>query len=130
MVSDEKNTREQRDVEVSTVLVAAYDPQLCRMLWRILSRRFSMVLTATDIEKAESILERHEVTHLVADHSFGSEEMSSFELVSRLRREHLSIQRVAILTGTDYSNIEIPKEIDSVVLKTDPTDKLVRVLVC
>ncbi len=114
------------DTSGSVVLIVDFDQQVCRMLWRILSRNFSMVLTATDVDQAESILDRYEVTHLVADHSFGSDTMNSFEILPIWRQKHQSVHRAVILAGTDISKHQMPKEIDSVLLKTETMDNLVK----
>ncbi len=115
------------DNETRVVLVASFDTQLARMLWRVLSRHFDIVHTATDIEPAETILERHAVTHVVCDRSFETDQ-TSFELVSHWRRRHPSIRRAVILTGVDYSDVRIPEEVDAVLLKTEPMMRLVEVL--
>ncbi len=115
------------DNETRVVLVASFDTQLARMLWRVLSRHFDIVHTATDIEQAEQILQQHAVTNIVCDRSFGTDQ-TSFELVSHWRRCHPSIRRAVIMTGVDYSDVRIPEGVDAVLLKSEPMQRLVEVL--
>ncbi|HEY3452535.1 MAG TPA: response regulator [Myxococcales bacterium] len=85
---------------MSRVLLLVDDePDITKVLRRMLKRSFDAVFTATSGEAAAEILSQNSVTHVVADHDLGDEGPKGATLVSRWRQAHPSIRFAAIFTG-------------------------------
>ncbi|MCP4604832.1 MAG: response regulator [Proteobacteria bacterium] len=109
-------------------LIVDNDKQICRMLKRILMSGFDVVITATSPLEAEALLKTWAVTHLICDYGFGPDEPEGFEVVAKWRKECPSICRTVVLAGSDISGVHIPDEVDLILTKNVPREKLFRAL--
>ncbi len=121
-----ENCRKTADVAENTntpslkkLLIVDDEPQIRRMLARLLSRRFHDVYTTGDWEEAERILSDHAITHLLVDHNLGPAAPTGEYLIIHWRRKHPDIQRALLITGTRMSHVSFPVEIDRYLSKVD-----------
>ena len=106
-----------------TLLIVDDDPQIRKMLVRILSGDFDEVIVAATPPEAERKLMVYTVTHLVSDFNLGREHPPGTELVVRWRKRYRSIERAILLTGSDLAEVEIPVEVDQYFFKVaDPSE--------
>ena len=116
-------TRVSIEKNAQTLLIVDDDPQIRKMLVRILSDDFDEVIVAATPAEAERKLMVYTVTHLVSDFNLGQDQPPGTELVVRWRKRHRSIERAVLFTGADLTEVEVPAEVDQYFLKDiDPLE--------
>ena len=126
--TSERPPRDLSSKSKETLLIIDDDPQVQRMLMRIFSDHFDVVLTAGTPDEVEAILEQKGVTHIISDYDLGQQYPSGTELIIGWRRQYPSIQRVLLLTGSRLSGADIPPEVDQYFSKGEDTKNLLRAL--
>lgn len=105
----------------SILLIVDDESSVCRALSRIFRSCVDEVLTAFSPIEAETVLATKKITHLICDQWFGIGQPLGLDLVVKWKREHPSISRIVILTGTDVTQLEMPPDVDRIMDKTvDP----------
>ncbi len=117
-------------VTPKTLLVVDDEAQVRRSLSRILSSMFDDILTAETAAEAEELLDEHTITHLISDHMLKKNGKGPYgaELVPKWRREHSSICRALLITGSDIKMIHAPPEVDKVLSKSVSLEEILEAL--
>jgi DNA-binding NtrC family response regulator len=110
------------------LLVVDDDPQIRRMLIRVLSPHFFEVFAAESPEEAETMLDDSNVTYLITDYDLGDKFPRGTDLIVEWRKKYPSIKLVLLLTGTLLPATQIPGEVDHFFLKGEDPKKLLKIL--
>ncbi len=81
------------------LLLVDDEPAITEIIGVAVKRHFDAVYSATSGKGATEILDRHLVTHLVADYVLGLDEPNGATLIAAWRKVYPSIRFAAILTG-------------------------------
>jgi CheY-like chemotaxis protein len=104
------------------------EPAITEILSVALKRSFDEIYTATSGKAANELLERHPITHIVADYVLGPGEPTGAVLIAAWRQTYLTIRFAGILTGriSPSELVGLPG-IDAAVAKPH-SDDLIRLL--
>jgi len=114
--------------ERSVLLVVDDESTVCRALSRMLKKYADEIITATNPNEAESVLEMGEVTHLICDHWFGPGQPLGLDLVARWKKRYASISRAVVLTGTDVTQLRAQPGVYQIMAKTVEPRELAQAL--
>lgn len=105
------------------LLVVDNEPQITRLVRRVCTKDFAIVYTACSAKRATQILNSIPVTHLVCDFNL-NEDQNGVALICGWRSQFSSLQRTILYTGSDFSQISTPDQIDVVLQKGESTSLL------
>jgi CheY-like chemotaxis protein len=101
------------------LLIVDDEPQIRRMLARLLASKFDEIFTAGSGEEAEPILQRQAVTHLLVDYDLGPGSPCGEYLITTWRQKHPAIERALLITGKRMSHVRFPPEVDLYLSKVE-----------
>ena len=105
------------------LLIVDDESTVCRALSRILKKAADEVVCACSIRDAETILASQKITHLVCDHWFGPGQPLGLQQSLKWKKNHPSIQKAILLTGTDVVSEKAPPGLDKIMSKAvDPSE--------
>lgn len=82
---------------------------------RYFRRYFDQVRVATTPAQAQELLdEQPEPTHVICDHWLGDDYPVGAQLLPRWRREHPSIERCVLVSGSEIEEIDCPAGVDAI----------------
>ena len=112
----------------SILLVVDDESAVCRVMRRLLGRRFDEVVTVETPADAETVLASRPVTHIVCDQCLGPGRPTGCEIAGGWKAAHPTIRRVVILTGVDIAGLTAPPGVDRLLPKTTDPDELAALL--
>jgi CheY-like chemotaxis protein len=112
----------------SIALVVEDQPEVSRVVVRVLKEHFKEILTTSNPDAVQQILEKNQVTHVVSDRNLGDDLPLTFDLIPDWRRACASIVKIVLFSGTDLQDRPIPPEVDEVVDKSAGPEALLRAL--
>ena len=110
------------------LLVIDDESAVCRVMRRLLGRRFDEIVTAETPADAEVVLASRPVTHVLCDHCLGPGRPQGLDLAKGWKAAHPTIRKIIILTGADIERLTAPPGIDLVLPKTTEPDDLAALL--
>ena len=116
------------DESRTILLVVDDESSVCRALKRLLRDKADEIISAETPADAETILRSKQVTHVICDHLLGPGQPLGIDVASGWKREYPSVQRIALLTGTNLSNLAKPDGIDHLLPKTTDPVKLAQLM--
>ena len=117
-----------KESEKSVLLVVDDESSVCRALSRMLKKDVDEILTAFSPQEAETVLDSRKITHLICDHWFGQGQPLGLDLAAKWKKEHTSLRRVIVLTGTDITRLTAPPGVNEILAKTARADELAAAL--
>ncbi len=101
---------------VHTILVFDDDRLNLRSIGRVLRGTFDEVLLAQTAHRAEELLAKHRVTHILCDRQL-TESMTGEQFIIKWRRQWPSIRYAALMTGEDAHGLPNDPLIDAIFMK-------------
>jgi CheY-like chemotaxis protein len=103
------------------LLVVDDESAVCRVVRRLLKKRFDEIVTAETPTDAETVLASHDVTHVICDQVLGPGQPQGLELARGWKTAFPSIRKIIVLTGANVNDLVAPPGVDLVLSKaTDP----------
>ena len=118
----------QQGVVKAAVLVVDDHDVNRRRLAKYLSRRFSEVFGAHDLEEAERILERHSIGLLVCSFEPKPDSPRSLRFIGGWRSIYPSIRAAVVFLRGDPGVVKQPPGVDAVIGWEQPLEDLMRAL--
>lgn len=112
----------------TVLLVVDDESAVCRALKRLLRNKAGEIISAETPRDAETILQTKRVTHVICDHLLGPGQPLGLDIAKTWKSKYPSLQRVAILTGTNLKELEHPASIDHMLPKTTDPVKLAEIM--
>ncbi len=108
-----------------TLLVVDDEPQIGRLIARMIGRSFDAVHLATSRTEAEAVLVSHAVTHVACDFFLGAGTPLGHDLLAAWRKRWPAIRYAALFTGSPLEERASPEGINGIFVKPGGISDLV-----
>lgn len=113
------------DTTKRTLLIVDDREDVLRALERLMSLCFDEVLVAHSADEAERLLADHAPPYLLCDYWLGDGQAVGTTLISRWRKQHPELRRVALMTGTNTTSVPNCPGVDEMFKKPINLDSIV-----